>query len=779
MVTPATDSPESTPRSTKASSDEDGAKRWLGVLIAVVALLVSVTTFLQTDASNRSTQFSHHAQENAIASTGARTRGQQEAAFEEFVMAREYDELSAEAKRLNENGDSLGARAYITASQETVKLSPLLSPSYTTFRASGLRRSDQNRFEVDTWVITATLLSERRGAAAQEANAWDGKSNNYVAAIAVFAVTLFLFGLASTLSGCVRWLFLFVGLGLATIASVWVLTTAVWPIHHISDIALQQFAQGYGYTWQRKYNQAIQVYNQAVKTDPEYANAYSERGLAWMNVQPPDVKKAIQDLETARNLAEDDHDVFWNLGWAYYLSGDYAHSISASQRSLDLNSKICGPSFNIAIARLVMGNGAQAEKDYDAAIARCEKILRDSLAAGLGAPSSLWRDIAMSAQDIENLLCQTHQVHCYDGREHPELKQAVNRDTILTVGEKYLKRLKEALTALEYQHTATVKPSGAKFTPQTFGYKFYDDNDEFQSYAVNDRFAYTGPNIYALWNYSGMNPDLDMVWKVYRNGDENAGLRYVGKWGLKTAGSAEKKINSWFLLEPGRYDVEVYGSGELLAADSFVIDEKQTLPIAPPSSALPNAPVNVANLVFSDDFANNNHGWWSGNANADVSNLTEGKIEKGEYVIMTHKKDKVWRVTCNDCGNLDDFYYEATSRYIQGPNDYGYGLAVRGNRGMDQMYLFVIDELGSYRIYKVIDGKYTYLTNWTRSTLVHPGQANRLGVLARGSSLEFFINGQSVMQVTDTSLAKGYIGLTVESDGLQVAFSQARVWQVR
>ena len=167
MDTPATGAPDNKPRPPKAGPGEDGLKRWLGVGIAVVALLVSVATFLQADASNHNAQLSRHAQENAIASTGARTRGQQEAAFGEFVMAREYDELTAEARRLDENGDALGASAYLTASQQIVNLSPMLGPSYSSYNKKGLRTSDESRYEADLWVVTSTLLSERREAAAR------------------------------------------------------------------------------------------------------------------------------------------------------------------------------------------------------------------------------------------------------------------------------------------------------------------------------------------------------------------------------------------------------------------------------------------------------------------------------------------------------------------------------------------------------------------------------------------------------------------------------------
>ena len=98
---------------------------------------------------------------------------------------------------------------------------------------------------------------------------------------------------------------------------------------------------------------------------------------------------------------------------------------------------------------------------------------------------------------------------------------------------------------------------------------------------------------------------------------------------------------------------------------------------------------------------------------------------------------------------------------------------------MHQGYLFSINANGFYTIGKAVDNKYIPLVDWTQSSAIRPKGVNRLGVLARDDSLEFFINGQSVKQLTDASLSKRYIGVSVETTDLQVAFSQVRVWQVQ
>ncbi len=768
-------SSETAPQSVPARSREESFKRWLAVLIAFVTMLVGMTSFMQADASGRNARLNRLAQESAIASTGLRARGQQQFAFAEYVVSREYDQMRSQSERLAEHGESLAARAYITASQQITPLSPLMGSGYEIILADARPYRDYNRFEVDTWVITSTLLSQRRELAAAEANAWDGKSNNYVAAIAIWAVVLFLFGLSLTLGGFVRWMFLVLGLALMAVSMLSVLITVLLPIHHVPDRALQKYAQGYGLSWQSKYDEAAKLYSEAIDADRDYANAYNERGFAYLRAGPPKLSEAIRDFQSAISKGSDKYELYWNFGWAYYLAGDYQKSIPYSQKALELNSKVCGPAFNAALVHLASGNGSEADKAYESAIARCEQILKESLAAGLGAPWTLWLDMQGSADDIDNLLCQTHQRHCFEARDKPEIRSVGNRGVVATLGETYRRRIKEALTSLEFKYSASVKPTGAKLEPLRFGNKSYDEKGQFQSYVERERFPNDGNNIYALWNYTGMSRNLNTVWKVFYNGKDETGLRYVEPWVLDVDSSAEKKINSRLSLSAGHYDVEIYGDGELLSSGSFDVDQEATLAVPPTARTTPSASVSVGNMLLADDFENNNHGWWTGT----VDRGRDGKIANGEYTVVTHRKDDLWRVTCMMCGNLDNVYYEVSTRYVAGPGDWGYGLTLRSNKAMDDVYLFLISGDGQYTIGKVVGGKYASLVDWTRNNAVRQRATNRLGLLARGSSLEFFVNGQSIRRLNDSSLATGYVGMSVEHAELEVAFSQMRVWQAR
>src|SRR5512143_681090 len=93
MSSPPSLGPENQPRTRTPRSREESFRRWLAVIIALVTLLVGITTYLQSDASGLAATLNRRAQENELASTGVRSRGQVELAFAEFVVAREYDEM--------------------------------------------------------------------------------------------------------------------------------------------------------------------------------------------------------------------------------------------------------------------------------------------------------------------------------------------------------------------------------------------------------------------------------------------------------------------------------------------------------------------------------------------------------------------------------------------------------------------------------------------------------------------------------------------------------------
>jgi tetratricopeptide (TPR) repeat protein len=134
--------------------------------------------------------------------------------------------------------------------------------------------------------------------------------------------------------------------------------------------ALRVFAQANEYVKQQQYDKALEAFNQAIALDPknaefplakcralaaasrheqaipacseslrlnpDNAEALRDRGHYYLNLGQ--VEPALADLTRAAQLAATDRGVYYHLGVAYYLKGDFARAAAAYQSCLD-NSK--------------------------------------------------------------------------------------------------------------------------------------------------------------------------------------------------------------------------------------------------------------------------------------------------------------------------------------------------------------------------------------------------------------------------------------------------------
>jgi hypothetical protein len=130
-----------------------------------------------------------------------------------------------------------------------------------------------------------------------------------------------------------------------------------------------------------------------------------------------------------------------------------------------------------------------------------------------------------------------------------------------------------------------------------------------------------------------------------------------------------------------------------------------------------------------------------------------------------------WRLAT--IGTYSDYYVETTARFqaCSGTDSYGIIFRVPDITTADQGYLFGITCEGKYFLRKwdgkiLPNGHMTYIITDKASPTILPGpnQTNRLGVMAIGSHLLFYINGKYVEDVQDASYPKGYVGVFINED---------------
>ena len=128
-----------------------------------------------------------------------------------------------------------------------------------------------------------------------------------------------------------------------------------------------------------------------------------------------------------------------------------------------------------------------------------------------------------------------------------------------------------------------------------------------------------------------------------------------------------------------------------------------------------------------------------------------------------------------------NFAYQVQMTITQG--DEG-GIIFRADPVNSKFYLFRISQNGAYDLYLYVDNQGTHAKNLlsNSSTLIKQGQnqTNTITVVAQGSNIFFYINGQYLDNVSNNTFGSGKIGVFGESNtnSTDVAFSNAQVWQL-
>lgn len=109
---------------------------------------------------------------------------------------------------------------------------------------------------------------------------------------------------------------------------------------------------------------------QLTELAPEMPLAWEE--LSFVAFDENDAPLAQKALEQAAALLPEKNLYWTNLGWAYYLQGDYARSIRASQRSLKLEAQAreeyAVPAYNLGLVRALYGDHLGAREAYHLAL---------------------------------------------------------------------------------------------------------------------------------------------------------------------------------------------------------------------------------------------------------------------------------------------------------------------------------------------------------------------------------------------------------------------------
>lgn len=130
--------------------------------------------------------------------------------------------------------------------------------------------------------------------------------------------------------------------------------------------ALERLEQGDIYRDQGQWDEAIAEYSEAIELDPDYAQAYNNRG--WIYRTKTEYDNAIADFNKAIELDPSNHTTHTNLGSVYHSIGKYDKAIAEHNKAIELEPGFAAAYFN-------RGNEYLAKEDLDKAITDYDKAI--------------------------------------------------------------------------------------------------------------------------------------------------------------------------------------------------------------------------------------------------------------------------------------------------------------------------------------------------------------------------------------------------------------------
>jgi len=559
------------------SRSEEKFEKMVTVLIASVAIWVAITVYFQNYASNLSDQARRRAQENAIASTKTELNGTIQYSYEWQGAFQTWKELGWQITAAEQSGDSAAVERYTELQNRIASVNEILGPDYFD-PSTGW--PDSYKYESDLYLVKSTRLTEIYIAEAELGNATNNTADSLVVQITLLTVALSLYGLSMAIKGKVRWLFVILGSGIVGFCVLWLswsmLELLVRP--EVNNNAINAYADGVGLAYQAKYDEAIAKFSDAITQKPDYGKAYYERGFAYY--YKGDLATAIKDFEAARNAGLEDTSTNWNLGWAYYLSGQYPQGVEADERVLTKDPTVLGVRMNEAISYLAMGDLSNAQQQYDLLIKEAERQVNEAHQNNLEPSASLWYYMDAGSIDLQNLIDELDN----DRKSWTEAPTSNlipgDHAALRDFARQQMVRLKESTVSLEYTGKLPGTQEVMQVEPFTFG-KVTGTNDQGQitdfEKSANNTFPFATESVTVEFIYSGPAPK-QIIWKVYVNGVEDQSLRVIQNADFSSSTTWYQTFGydytDTFILTPGEYEVELYADSKLVQIGKFIVEEQ-------------------------------------------------------------------------------------------------------------------------------------------------------------------------------------------------------------
>ena len=131
--------------------------------------------------------------------------------------------------------------------------------------------------------------------------------------------------------------------------------------------AVEEFFKGLTYQNRRNYERAVEHYTEALRLNPQLAEAYINRGNTYLNIG--DFDRALSDYTEAIRIKPNFAMAYNNRGNAYAKKGDYDRAIEEYTKAIEINPDSAEAYYN-------RGNAYYNKDDFNRAIADYTKTIQ-------------------------------------------------------------------------------------------------------------------------------------------------------------------------------------------------------------------------------------------------------------------------------------------------------------------------------------------------------------------------------------------------------------------